>query len=58
MAKTHLTEHILPQGPIEFNDEGQNTAANPLLMQVLNGNIEVVWPEKYATGDLIFPFKR
>jgi branched-chain amino acid transport system substrate-binding protein len=58
LAKTHLTDHILPQGPIEFNDEGQNIAANPLLMQVLNGNIEVVWPEKYATGDLIFPFKR
>ena len=58
VAKTHLTDHILPQGPIEFNDEGQNTAAKPLLMQGLNGNIEVVWPEKYATGDLIFPFKR
>jgi len=58
VAKTHLTEHILPQGPIEFDDEGQNVNATPLLMQVLKGNIEVVWPKKYATADLIFPFKK
>jgi len=58
VAKTHFADHILPQGPIEFNAEGQNVNANPLLMQVLKGNIEVVWPVKYATGDLIFPFKK
>ena len=58
LVKTHLTEHILPQGPIEFSDEGQNINANPLLMQVLNGKVEVVWPEKYKTGDIVFPFNK
>ena len=58
LAKTHLTNHILPQGPIEFNEEGQNVEANPLLMQVLKGKIETVWPEKYKTGDIIFPYER
>ena len=58
LVKTHFTEHILPQGPIEFSDEGQNINANPLLMQVLNGKVEVVWPEKYKTGDIVFPFNK
>ncbi len=57
LVKTHFTDHILPQGPIEFDATGQNVNANPLLMQILSGKVEVVWPQKYKTADIVFPLK-
>ena len=58
LVKTSFTDHILPQGPIEFDATGQNINANPLLMQILSGKVEIVWPEKYKTAGIVFPFKR
>ena len=58
LVKTNFTDHILPQGPIKFSEGGQNINANPLMMQILNGKVEVVWPQKYKTNEIIFPFKR
>lgn len=55
LTKTKLEKHILPQGPIEFDEKGQNFRGNPLLYQVLDGKIEVVWPEKYAMENPVFP---
>lgn len=42
-------------GPIEFDETGQNTNATVIVMQVQEGKIEQVFPDEFATTDLIFP---
>lgn len=42
-------------GPIEFDDRGQNKNATVIVMQIQNGLVEQVFPKKFATKDLIFP---
>lgn len=42
-------------GPIEFDDRGQNKNATVIVMQVQNGAVEQVFPKEFATKDLIFP---
>lgn len=42
-------------GPIEFDDEGENVNAQPVLMQVLDGDIQQVYPEPFAQADLVYP---
>lgn len=55
LAATNITEHILPQGPIVFDENGQNKNASAAMMQILDGEIKVVWPKKYAQAEPIFP---
>jgi|YNPNPStandDraft_1061719.scaffolds.fasta_scaffold00248_15 branched-chain amino acid transport system substrate-binding protein len=55
LAKTELKEHILPQGPIVFGPDGQNKNAAAAMMQVLEGQIKVVWPSAYAEAKPVFP---
>jgi branched-chain amino acid transport system substrate-binding protein len=55
LAATNITEHILPQGPIVFDENGQNKNASAAMMQIRDGEIKVVWPEKYAQTEPIFP---
>jgi branched-chain amino acid transport system substrate-binding protein len=55
LAKTDLKNHILPQGPLVFGPDGQNVNAAPVIMQVQNGSVKVVWPVAYADGKPIFP---
>ena len=55
LAKTRLSNHILPQGPIIFGSDGQNKNAQAVLMQVLNQQVKVVWPNQYAQDKPIFP---
>lgn len=55
LAKTNLKKHVLPQGPIVFDADGQNKNAQIALTQVLGGRIKVVWPEQYAEAKLVFP---
>jgi branched-chain amino acid transport system substrate-binding protein len=55
LAKTNLAEHILPQGPIIFGPNGQNTNAAATMMQVQKGEVKVVWPKMYAQAAPIFP---
>lgn len=55
LAETNITEHILPQGPIIFDENGQNKNASAAMMQIQGGEIKVVWPEKYAQADPVFP---
>jgi branched-chain amino acid transport system substrate-binding protein len=57
LTKTNFAGHILPQGPIVFGPDGQNRNANTLLMQILKGKIEEVWPEKFATAKVVYPVK-
>lgn len=55
LAETNMTDHILPQGPIAFNEKGQNKNAAAAMMQIQDGEIKVVWPQKYAQAKPIFP---
>jgi branched-chain amino acid transport system substrate-binding protein len=55
LAKTRLERHILPQGPIQFDATGQNANARAAVMQVLGGDVKVVWPAPYAEGKPVFP---
>ncbi len=42
-------------GPITFDETGQNTNATVIVMQILSGKVEQVYPDKFATTDLMFP---
>lgn len=55
LAKTNLTNHILPQGPIVFDSGGQNINATAAVTQIQGGSIKVVWPTEYAEAKPIFP---
>jgi branched-chain amino acid transport system substrate-binding protein len=55
LAATNITDHILPQGPIVFDENGQNKNAAAAMMQIRDQKIQVVWPKKYAETDLVFP---
>jgi branched-chain amino acid transport system substrate-binding protein len=45
-------------GPIVFDDKGQNENATVIVTQVLDGNIEQVYPEEFKTSDLGYPTTR
>ncbi len=56
IAGLSLSDPLLAfDGPIEFNDKGQNVNATVIVMQVQKGKIEQVFPEQFATSDLVFP---
>lgn len=55
LATTNLVEHILPQGPIIFGPNGQNINAAATMMQILQGEVKVVWPQAYAKTAPVFP---
>jgi branched-chain amino acid transport system substrate-binding protein len=55
LAQTNLAAHILPQGPIVFGPNGQNTNAAATMMQIQKGEIKVVWPKAYAQAAPVFP---
>lgn len=55
LAKTNITEHILPQGPIAFGPDGQNINAQAAMMQIIGGKTVVVWPGEYAETKFVFP---
>ncbi|AZY51835.1 ABC transporter substrate-binding protein [Bordetella avium] len=56
LASSTFADHIMPYGPTKFVD-GQNTGAQPLLTQVIGGDIKVVIPADYRQADAIFPLK-
>ena len=48
-------------GPIKFEDKEGYTNQNfmdTLVMQVINGRYETIWPEKYASKKCIYPIPR
>ena len=49
-------KHILPYGPTQFVN-GQNQGAQPLMLQVLKGDIKVVLPNTFAEAEPVFPWK-
>lgn len=56
LAATNLTDHILPQGPIVFDEKGENKNANAVLSQITDGKSKVVFPKEYSEADPVFPF--
>jgi len=55
LAKTNLTDHILPQDAIKFDDAGENANASPALLQVQGGRPVVVGPARFAEAKPVFP---
>ncbi len=55
LTKTNFANHILPQGPIVFDETGQNKNAGIALLQLQNGKPVVVLPDRYAEAKPIFP---
>jgi branched-chain amino acid transport system substrate-binding protein len=55
IAKTNLTDQILTQESIRFDEAGEDIYATPALIQVQNGKPVVVGPAKYAEAKPIFP---
>ena len=44
-------------GPITFDETGQNENATVIVMQVLGNQIEQVYPADFKTADLVYPTK-
>jgi len=47
-------DHFMPYGPTKFVN-GQNQGARPLNTQILGKDIEVIYPDEYATAEAVFP---
>jgi branched-chain amino acid transport system substrate-binding protein len=58
LTRTNLADHILPQGPIQFDRTGENTGAQPALLQNQGGRTVVVGPSQFAEAKAVFPVAR
>ena len=56
LAASTFGDHFMPYGPTQFVD-GQNTGAQPLMTQVLKGDIRVIVPREYREAEPVFPLK-
>lgn len=54
LASSTFSDHFLPYGPTRF-ENGQNTGAQPLMTQVIKGDIGVIIPREYREAEPIFP---
>lgn len=54
LTNSTFSDHFLPYGPTKFVN-GQNTGAQPLMMQVLKGDIRVIVPREYREAEPVFP---
>lgn len=56
IAQTSLDTTLFPfAGPIQFDSKGENKNAQPILMQVQNGSVVQVYPQKYGQAKPIYP---
>jgi len=56
LAASSFQDNLMPYGPTKFVN-GQNTGAQPLLTQVIGGDIKVIFPAEYRQADAVFPLK-
>ncbi|MCE7030631.1 ABC transporter substrate-binding protein [Jiella avicenniae] len=54
LAASTFEGHIMPYGPTKF-ENGQNTGARPVSLQVQEGEIKVIYPEEFANAKPVFP---
>jgi branched-chain amino acid transport system substrate-binding protein len=55
IAETELDSLIAQDGPIAFDEAGENENAAPILMQVIDGAVTQVFPEDYAEAEPVYP---
>jgi branched-chain amino acid transport system substrate-binding protein len=56
LAASTFSDHFMPYGPTKFVN-GQNEGAQPLMTQVIKGDIRVIVPRDYREIDPVFPMK-
>jgi branched-chain amino acid transport system substrate-binding protein len=56
LASSTFSDHFMPYGPTKF-ENGQNTGAQPLMTQVIKGDIRVIIPRDYREADPMFPLR-
>ena len=56
LSKSTFSNHIMPYGATQFVN-GQNMGAQPLMTQVVKGDIKVIVPRDYREVEPIFPLK-
>jgi branched-chain amino acid transport system substrate-binding protein len=56
LAASTFSDHFLPYGPTKFVN-GQNQGAQPLMTQVVKGDIRVIVPSDYREVDPRFPLR-
>ena len=54
LTKSTFSNHIMPYGATQFVN-GQNMGAQPLMTQVVKGDIKVIVPRDYREVEPIFP---
>lgn len=56
IAELELDDPLLAfDGPIIFDETGQNENATVIVMQIRGGKVEQVFPEEFKTADLVYP---
>ena len=53
LAETNMTDHLLPQNEIIFDEAGENINSAGVLIQIQNGKQVIVFPKEYAEGEII-----
>ncbi len=54
LASSTWSGHFMPYGPTKMIG-GQNTGAQPVNTQVIDGDVKLVFPEAFASGKPVFP---
>jgi branched-chain amino acid transport system substrate-binding protein len=57
LAESTFAGHVMPYGPTRFVD-GQNQGAAPVNTQVLDNDIQVIFPASFASAKPVFPMPR
>ncbi len=56
LSKSTFSDHFMPYGATQF-ENGQNKGAQPLMTQVIQGDIRVIVPRDYREAEPIFPLR-
>ena len=54
LASSTFADHIMPYGPTQFVN-GQNQGARPVVTQVQQRDIKLIFPVAFASGTAVFP---
>jgi len=56
LESSTFADHLMPYGPTKFVN-GQNQGAQPLMTQVVKGDIRVIVPREYREVEPVFPLR-
>ena len=54
LAASTYSDHFMPYGPTKMVD-GQNVNAHCVALQMLGGDMKVIWPEQFADAKPVYP---